>query len=143
MKDIEELLRGHGIRPSYQRVRILSCLAATKEHPSVDKIYRQLAPELPTLSRTTVYNTLSLFVEAGVAQPIFIDGEELRYDADTREHGHFRCRSCGRVFDFPSESPSPRLPRGFKADLVQLYCVGLCKDCAAGQAMAAGEKSRS
>jgi Fe2+ or Zn2+ uptake regulation protein len=131
MKDIEGLLRDHGIRPSYQRLRILACLAATKEHPSVDAIYRELAPELPTLSRTTVYNTLSLFVEAGVAQPIFIDGGELRYDADTGEHGHFRCKACGRVFDFPTPQGggAPRLPHGFKAEFVQLYCVGLCKDC--------------
>lgn len=131
MTATEELLKSRGVRPSYQRVRILDYLAGTKEHPSVDAIYGALSPELPTLSRTTVYNTLSLFVAEGLVQPILIDGEELRYDADTRPHGHFRCRACGRVFDFalPSGGLSPELPPGFKPELVQLYCLGLCPAC--------------
>ena len=131
MTETAALLSEKGIKPSYQRLRIFEYLAGTKAHPSVDTIYRNLAPEIPSLSRTTVYNTLSLFVKAGMAVPIYIDGDELRYDADTSEHGHFRCRVCGGVFDFPVTpgSVSPELPRGFKAELVQLYCVGLCPNC--------------
>lgn len=132
MGDTSSFLADHGIRPSYQRIRIWDYLAATKEHPSVETIYSSLAPEIPTLSRTTVYNSLSLFVEKGIAQPIIIDEVETRYDADTRPHGHFRCTSCGRVYDFPLAEGELALllPAGFVADLVQLNCQGTCANCA-------------
>ena len=125
------ILEEKGLRPSYQRMRILEYLGSTKSHPSVDGIFQALSGEIPSLSRTTIYTTMGLLVEAGLAVPIFIDGEELRYDADTSEHGHFRCRGCGAVYDFPLEAEGivPALPEGFRADLVQLYCVGRCADC--------------
>lgn len=126
------LLDERGIRPSHQRVRIYETLAGTKSHPSVDWIYRGLSGELPTLSRTTVYNTLGSLIAAGLAKPVFIEGEEIRYDADMSEHGHFRCRSCGKVYDFPIEHGTvrPSLAEGFTAEQVQLNCIGLCPDCA-------------
>jgi Fur family transcriptional regulator, peroxide stress response regulator len=137
MIEAAALLAGKGIRPSYQRLRILEYLAGTSAHPSVETIYRSLAPEIPTLSRTTVYNTLSLFEKSGLAVPIYIDGEELRWDGDVSEHGHFRCRSCGGIFDFPvTGSAHPALAPGFVVELAQLYCVGLCPACAPANAPA-------
>jgi len=137
-----------GIRPSYQRLRIFNALAGTKEHPSAEIIYRELLPEIPSLSRTTVYSTLALFTQHGLAVQIPIDGEEMRYDADTSEHGHFRCSGCGRVFDFPMPKGGlvPELPAGFKADIVQLFCVGTCVACAtalAGGTGSAGGPART
>ncbi len=133
MSDTAALLSGRGIRPSPQRILILDFLRGTKEHPSADAVYRALSPGLPTLSRTTVYNTLGLFVREGLALSLGIDGVQSRFDGDTSEHGHFRCRACGGVYDFPVKAGgiSPRLPRGFTADLVQLYCIGTCPSCAA------------
>ncbi|MFA6507274.1 MAG: transcriptional repressor [Treponemataceae bacterium] len=126
------LLDERGIRPSHQRVRIYEVLAGTKAHPSVDWIYRSLSDELPTLSRTTVYNTLGTLIEAGLAKPVFIEGEEIRYDADMSVHGHFRCRKCGTVYDFKvgESDMEPDLPEGFIAEQVQLNCIGLCPACA-------------
>jgi Fe2+ or Zn2+ uptake regulation protein len=132
MKRTAAFLAEKGIRPSYQRLRIFNALAGTKEHPSAETIYRELLPEIPSLSRTTVYSTLALFTRHGLAVQIPIDGEEMRYDADTSEHGHFRCSRCGRVFDFPMPKGGlvPELPAGFMADIVQLFCVGSCAACA-------------
>lgn len=126
------LLSGRGLRPSPQRIGIYDCLAATRSHPSAEAIYRALAPAYPTLSRTTVYNTLASLLALGLAKPIYIEGEEMRYDADMTSHGHFRCRACGEVLDFPfgEDEYRPRLPEGFVPELVQLACVGLCPGCA-------------
>jgi Fur family transcriptional regulator, peroxide stress response regulator len=135
MRETAARLQAAGIRPSYQRIRIYECLAATSAHPHAEAIWQDLVAEIPSLSRTTVYSTLGLFVRSGLALPILIDGGELRYDADTSEHGHFRCRSCGRVLDFPVDGRdfTSRLPEGFSPELVQLYCVGLCPDCVSGR----------
>ena len=65
--DIEKYLREHGISPSYQRIRVFEYLISNKNHPTVDMIYKELIKEIPTLSRTTVYNTLNLLVKQKVA----------------------------------------------------------------------------
>ncbi len=85
-----------------QRIQIYKYIFGRKDHPSVDMIFSVLSKEIPTLSKTTVYNTLKGFVEAGIATPILIDESEIRYDADTNMHGHFKCESCENIFDFTS-----------------------------------------
>ena len=127
-----EFLRGRGIQPSHQRIRIYESLAAVKTHPSADVLYRELLPEMPTLSRTTVFSTLDLFARKGVAQRLALSGSELRYDADLSRHVHFRCRSCGAVADMPeSRAPSPpRAPAGYVVETSQFYAEGLCPSCA-------------
>jgi Fe2+ or Zn2+ uptake regulation protein len=124
-------LREHGIAPSHQRVRILEYLRGTIAHPTVDSIFRDLGRELPTLSKTTVYSTLSLLCEQGLAQVITIEENECRYDADTSEHGHFKCRVCGTVYDFRpgTRGKAPELPAGFLVEQCHVYCRGVCARC--------------
>ncbi len=57
------------------------------------------------LSKTTVYNTLKLFVAKGIVQELTIEEKEVRYDADTKPHAHFKCIECGNVYDIALESP--------------------------------------
>ncbi len=133
-----QFLNEHGIRPSVHRLQIWTFLQGTKAHPSVDRIYAHLQPGLPTLSRTTVYNTLSLFVERGIAQALSIKDGEARYDADTSPHGHFHCRVCGEVFDFPltEKRMKLKLPEGFIPERSQLFCYGCCPGCSGSTPMA-------
>ena len=60
-----ETLSNHNIKPSLQRIAVYSYLIEKKNHPTVDMIYSDLHPTMPTLSKTTVYNTLKLFIENG------------------------------------------------------------------------------
>jgi Fur family transcriptional regulator, peroxide stress response regulator len=128
-----EFLRGKGIQPSQQRIRIYEALAGVKTHPSADGIHRKLAREMPTLSRTTVFSTLDLFARKGLAQRLALSGSELRYDADTSRHVHFRCRACGGVSDLVGlRAPSPpEAPPGYIVETSQFYAEGLCPECAA------------
>ena len=100
MEEIVDLLRIKGLKPSMQRVQIYDYIKDRKDHPSVDMIYKDLAPSIPTLSRTTVYNTLKSFVHAGLATQIVIEENEVRFDPNVVEHGHFKCETCGNIFDF-------------------------------------------
>lgn len=102
-------------------------------HPTVDDVYNALSPKMPTLSLTTVYNTLRMFSEKKVAQMLTIDDHHVCYDGDTSPHVHFFCRSCGKVLDMP-ESAAPklnddRMMDGFMVDEVQLYYRGICAEC--------------
>ena len=64
-------------------------------------------------------------------QAVPIEGNEMRYDANTAFHGHFKCRSCLKVFDFKAPvREKTLLPEGFfQVDQVNLDCYGICPDC--------------
>lgn len=102
-----------------------------KTHPTVDEIYSSLVSEIPTLSKTSVYNTLSLFVEKGLAQIITIEDNIARFDADTSVHGHFQCKSCGKIYDFSVklDSIQSSLSSEFIVDEIYVYYKGICPYC--------------
>ncbi|MCT4663332.1 MAG: transcriptional repressor [Tissierellales bacterium] len=129
--NVGEYLRDNGIKPSFQRMKIFEYLINTKEHPTVDTIYKALVSEIPTLSKTTVYNTLNLFVENEIAVVVTIEENETRYDADTSIHGHFKCENCGKVYDFPldiSRLTAEELD-GFEIHHQHVYYRGFCQKC--------------
>jgi Fe2+ or Zn2+ uptake regulation protein len=130
-REIEEFLKFKQIRPSYHRIKIYEYLLKNKNHPTADLIYQELAGDIPTLSKTTVYNTLNLLVEKGAAQLITIDENEKRYDADISVHGHFQCKHCGRVFDFKLNFADLCIEglQNFQVDENHIYLKGLCSGC--------------
>ena len=99
IENIGEYLKAHEIKPSYQRIKIFQYLVENKNHPTVDMIYKALCTEIPTLSKTTVYNTLNLFIEKKIVNVIVIEENETRYDSVMAVHGHFKCEKCGKIYD--------------------------------------------
>ena len=91
MKNTAEYLKEKGVRPSAQRVAIMKYLMEHKVHPTVDDIYNAILPDMPSLSKTTVYNVLKHLEEKGALQSLLIDEKNIRYDADTSSHMHFKC----------------------------------------------------
>ena len=77
-----DIFKNRGIRSSYTRMRIMQYLMVNRNHSTADEIYGSLVEEIPTLSRTTVYNSLHAFVEAGLARVVTIEDNEARYDSD-------------------------------------------------------------
>ncbi|MCG8501075.1 MAG: transcriptional repressor [Firmicutes bacterium] len=130
-KNTGSYLKEYDIKPSYQRIKIFEYLRNTKSHPTVDEIFKEIVQEIPTLSKTTVYNTLSLFIEKGIVTVITIEENETRYDADTSLHGHFKCKSCGKVYDFDIKVSKEDIGDldGFEVDEKHLYFKGSCKAC--------------
>lgn len=119
-----------GIRPTIQRIQILEYLDKTKNHPTADEIFQKLQDKIPTLSKTTVYNTLKTFVEKGLVNELKIDRHESRFDINTEEHGHFKCSICEKVydFDFPYDQLTEDL-NGFIIETKDIYYTGICPDC--------------
>ena len=123
-------LLDNGIKPTYQRIVILDYLENHHIHPTVDDIYRNLAPKLTTLSRTTIYNTVKVFVKAGIVSELNIDNSELRYDITTETHGHFKCDKCGKIYNFNTENTVESSDlKGFKINSTNILINGICKDC--------------
>lgn len=129
--NVSEFLRSNGIKPSFQRMKIFEYLMNTTEHPTVDIIYKSLIHEIPTLSKTTVYNTLNLFVQNNVALLLTIEDSETRYDANTSLHGHFKCEKCERVLDFKAEISDLVIKEldDFQINQQHIYFKGICSGC--------------
>ena len=137
-KEYQLVLENAGIRPSIQRIAVYRYLCENPVHPDVETVYADLAPSYPTISKTTVYNTLKLFEEKKIVQSIKIEDDKLRFDAEMRDHFHFKCIKCNKIFDIFSESEEHKLseqcekilPSGFLMTKVQTNLWGTCRECA-------------
>lgn len=119
------------IRLSARRAKVLEYLCSHLDHPTVDEIYANLLKEVPTLSKTTVYNTLHVLIDAGLLRELTIDDHQVRYDIVTEDHGHLKCVECGAIFDFkvnPGSLASDELA-GFKVLDRNVYLKGICPTC--------------
>ncbi len=118
-------------------MKIFDYISEQRNHPTPDTIYKYLIHDIPTLSKTSVYNTMDLFRQHNLVQMITIEENETRFDADTSEHGHFKCLKCGEVYDFRietsdinnSSSPAGQNLPGFKITERHVYYKGLCSGC--------------
>ncbi len=133
-RQLAEVLTGHGVRPTQQRMAVYDYLLHHRTHPSAEAVYEALIKQYPTFSRTTVYNSLHALVDAGLVAELTLAKEERRYDADVSLHGHFCCRQCGRIADlfFSDEAEGVLNPPGYRVEAYSLSFSGLCPDC--GQA---------
>lgn len=128
----KEILREHGIQPSIQRVKVLEFLLKNRTHPSADEMYKALSAELPTLSKTTIYNTIESFKNKGIIKIINIDPNEIRVDAYTEPHAHFHCVKCGKVYDVDwnfQDLSGKRTKEGHLIEFQEVYLQGICKNC--------------
>jgi len=130
-EELSNELKKKKIRLSHQRLKVLEYLTLNLCHPTVDQIYVDLQKEVPTLSKTTIYNTLSTLVESGLVRVVTIEDNETRYDIEIENHGHFKCESCGTIFNFNIEIDS--LPteelNSFKINDKNVYFKGICPRC--------------
>lgn len=134
ISDSHQYLRQFLIKPSVQRTAVMDFLLNNRIHPTIDEIYSALSPEMPTLSKTTVYNTLDLFVERGAVQALAIDEKNARFDVNIDSHAHFICKECGAIHDIFDLNPELyKLPQhtGFAIRNVEISYSGICTACSA------------
>ncbi len=132
MERLKNTLKEKGLKPTYQRLKVLEYLDKHENsHPTVEMIYEALARKIPTMSMTTVYNTLSAFLEKGLVAEVTITGTEVRYDFVSTPHHHFFCKKCGNIIDINIKCPiaEKKQTHGHKVEEVHGYFKGLCKDC--------------
>lgn len=132
MESYDRLL-AYSIKPSMQRIAIMDYLMEHRTHPSADVIYMALSPTMPTLSKTTVYNTLKLFSEQGAALMLTIDERNANFDADTSAHAHFLCKKCGMIYDLACEVETKKVEHlqldGHEVTEMHYYYKGICRKC--------------
>ena len=122
--EIVQLLRGHGITPTHQRVEIASVLLARREHLSADQILSLVNARYAETSKATVYNTLKLFVKKKLIRELVVDPSRIVYDPNTSPHHHFYDVVTGQLTDVSAEeirvTGLPPLPAGTVADGIDI-----------------------
>lgn len=133
METAKQYLIDNGIKPSVQRIAIMMYLLNHRTHPTVDEIFNELSKTIPTLSKTTVYNTLKVFAEKGAILSLTIDEKMVRFDGHKHRHAHFRCLSCDEVFDIKLEHdvefPKEGDLKDFEPIETHVYHRGYCSKC--------------
>lgn len=130
-EDLKQKLKVKNISLSYQRLKVLEYLTQNQHHPTVDQIFTSLQMNITTLSKTTVYNTLRILTEAGLVRVITIEDNETRYDIVTENHGHFKCDSCGAIYNFSIDIDllTSRDLNNFMIMDKNVYFKGICPKC--------------
>jgi Fur family peroxide stress response transcriptional regulator len=134
MNKFKNILKNKNIKPTYHRLKILEYIIKNiGTHPTAEMIYDALKSEIPTISMTTVYNTMNSFLDKGLVTSVIITGTEVRYDYNISPHHHFQCRKCGKIFDIDIKCPfvagEKKVVNGHKIEKVHRYFKGICKDC--------------
>jgi Fe2+ or Zn2+ uptake regulation protein len=126
-----KLLKDNSLKITPQRLEILRYLDKHRTHPTVDEIYCELKKNNPSLSKTTVYNSVDILRKNGIIQSILISGSEQRYDYKHGMHHHFLCNICGRIIDIDIECPNlgKMLECGHRVEEVHGYFIGTCNKC--------------
>lgn len=116
---------------SHQRIKILEYLCSNLDHPTVNQIYEALKKDMPTLSKTTIYSFLDALASEGLVRAIDLEENEMRYDIIRRPHGHFKCKSCGTIYNFTVdfEQLGKDDLSGYQVDSRDVYFKGICPTC--------------
>ena len=99
LPNVRESLTTHGIRPSAHRLAVAEYVLTTHDHPSADRVWREVSSRFPAISRATVYNTLNLFVEKGILRALHLDPESVVFDPKLETHHHFVDEKTGAIHD--------------------------------------------
>src|SRR5882724_5049922 len=105
----QEVLLKHiqkrGLKRTAQRDLILDIFLRTEEHLSSEDLYRLAQKEDPGIGQTTVYRTLKLLTEAGLAREVRFGGGRTHYEHNYKHqhHDHMICLECGQIIECSSE----------------------------------------
>ncbi len=104
------LLRARRITPTHQRVAIGRVLFARRQHMTASELFRRAqARDLP-ISRSTVYNTLDLFVEKGLLQELHFGDRPRIYDTNVAPHHHLYHVDSGKIEDIDLSRVDVKVP---------------------------------
>ncbi len=134
---LRTFLRERGLRSTRQREAILEAFLAEDAHVSAEELYDRVRRSHPSIGHATIYRSMALFVEAGIAKERrFHEEGRVRYEPglDADHHDHLVCLGCGEIQEF--EDPTiERLQneiartRGFSVTFHRLELYGLCPRC--------------
>jgi Fur family ferric uptake transcriptional regulator len=135
-KAFNEFASCKNLRSTRQRDIILDVFLSSHEHVSVEELYLKVKASNPGVGQATVYRTLKLFVEAGLAREILLHDGQTRYEhvMAGEHHDHLVCTGCNAILEFENETIEQlqkeiAARHGFMIKSHKLEIYGLCSTC--------------
>ena len=125
-----------GLRSTRQRDIILDIFLSTHQHLSVEELYLKIKASHPRIGYATVYRTLKLLAEAGVAREMTMKDGQARYEhlLAGEHHDHLICTGCSAIVEFEDETIEKlqneiASRQGFTISSHRMDLYGLCPGC--------------
>lgn len=135
-----------GLRSTRQRDIILDVFLSTHQHLSIEELYLKVRAANPGIGFATVYRTVKLLTEAGVARELTLENGQSRYEHQlaNEHHDHLICTECGDIVEFEDETIE-RLQQeiaarhGFRLVSHRMNLFGVCPTCIMNRKTAASD----
>ncbi|MCA9506072.1 MAG: transcriptional repressor [Myxococcales bacterium] len=108
MKSLAKYLEKNNLKQTRQREMILAAFLEAKRHVTSEDLYQLVREQHPNIGYTTVYRTMKLLVEAGLATERHFDDGITRYETEHEHHDHLVCIKCGRIQEFECDEIEER-----------------------------------
>lgn len=130
----EQFVREHNGRLTPQRQFIVKEFLAMKGHYGIDELHDMFRKKGKEINPSTIFRTLKLLVQAGIAQERQFANGNTKYDVNVAHHDHMICLSCNAILEFDSptlENVQARILRnhGFEMAYHRHEIYGHCSDC--------------
>lgn len=129
-------LAGRGLKSTKQRDLILDAFLASGRHLSAEELYLLVKQSEPGIGAATVYRTLKLLAEAGLAQERRFEDGVARFEmiSAQKHHDHLICTACGTIIEFENariEALQQAVARKhrFLVQSHKLELYGICAIC--------------
>ena len=99
LETIEKRIRKAGLKVTPQRINVLQILLAGS-HPTAEYLIEKVREKYSSISTSTVYHILDVFVEKGVIGKVYTHGDVMRYDAVLENHHHLHDIESDRIEDY-------------------------------------------
>jgi Fur family ferric uptake transcriptional regulator len=141
LEPFREWLKEHGLKATSQRDDIARVFLNAGRHISVEELYGEVKKVNPRVGYATVYRTLRLLKECGLAVERHFNDGEARYETAEGEkhaHDHFICERCSRIIEFSSfeiDALDQRIAKKLGAVITRhrLELYGICRQCREGE----------
>jgi Fur family ferric uptake transcriptional regulator len=135
-KIFSDFISQKGLKSTRQRDIILEFFLSSDRHMSLEELYLKLRAKHPNIGYATVYRTLKLFAESGIAREIQFGDGQTRYEhmMEGEHHDHLVCTRCGTIAEFENETieklqAEVAASHGFLIETHKLELYGLCATC--------------
>ncbi|MCE9589174.1 MAG: transcriptional repressor [Planctomycetes bacterium] len=130
----ERLCRQRRLPLTPQRRAVLRFVVEREDHPTADQVCEAVRPQLPGISRASVYRVLDMLVRIGMLTKVCHPGSAVRFDPRVGRHHHLVCLQCERIIDVEdprlNRVPLPDVRgRGFQINDYHIHFRGICAAC--------------
>lgn len=136
MGEFARFIEEKGLKSTTQRDEIVNIFFNLKEHVSIEELHHKVQKKNPKIGYTTVYRTLKLLTESGLAHERQFGDGQARYEPVTTEehHDHLICLKCGAIMEFENKKieklqEDVAKQHGFEVKNHKLELYGYCKKC--------------